>query len=186
MRDCGDLKKYSSIAAMQNDFERIDVENDEYEAWDANGVPLSLSVQQPIWLRVEPHGLSEAARTRSSNRGVCTAFRHLCRSEFLVTRQIRTSIGCNPSEAQRSAVLQKLVAPSPPSKIAGSAQPRAAVPPIPDLSQKPRAKSQPPFTLEIPRRFHYDIRLMLLTASNMAMCSQMMAMRVFTRRQTGT
>lgn len=44
-----------SIAAMQNDFERIDVENDEYEAWDGNGVPLSLSVQQPIWLRVEPH-----------------------------------------------------------------------------------------------------------------------------------
>ncbi len=39
---------------MQHDFEKIDIENDEYDAWDANGVPLSLAVQQPIWLRVAP------------------------------------------------------------------------------------------------------------------------------------
>lgn len=54
MKDCGDVKKYSSIAAMQNDVEKIDIENEEYEAWDADGVPLSLSVQQPVWLGVEP------------------------------------------------------------------------------------------------------------------------------------
>ena len=40
---------------MQNHFEQIDVENEEYEAWDATGVPLKLSVQKKKeWLRVEP------------------------------------------------------------------------------------------------------------------------------------
>jgi hypothetical protein len=54
-------------------------------------------------------------------------------------------------------------------------------------SQEPKAKSQQPsaFTLEIPHTFHYHIRLMSPTVSNMAMRPQMMAMRVFTQRQTG-
>jgi hypothetical protein len=54
-KDSGEVTQYASIAAMQYHFEKIDIENHEYEAWDANAVPLSLSVQQPIWLRVEPH-----------------------------------------------------------------------------------------------------------------------------------
>jgi hypothetical protein len=42
---------------MQYDFEEVDVENEEYEAWDAAGTPLHLSVQKgPEWLRVEPGG----------------------------------------------------------------------------------------------------------------------------------
>ncbi len=52
-KDCGDVTEFSAVADMQREFERIDVENEEYEAWDANGVPLSLSVQEPVWLRVE-------------------------------------------------------------------------------------------------------------------------------------
>ena len=48
------------------------------------------------------------------------------------------------------------------------------------------AKSQKPILLEIRYRLYYYIHLMLLTVLNMAMCKQTMAMRVFTRRQTGT
>jgi len=49
-----------------------------------------------------------------------------------------------------------------------------------------RANSQKPILLEIRYRLYYYIHFMLLTVSNMAMCKQSMAMRVFTRRQTGT
>ena len=51
--DCGDVTKYSSIHDLQCHLEQIDVENHEYEAWDANGVRLSLSIQEPLWLKVE-------------------------------------------------------------------------------------------------------------------------------------
>ena len=51
---------------------------------------------------------------------------------------------------------------------------------------EPRANSQKPILLEIRYRLYYYIHFMLLTLSNMAMCEQTMAMRVFTRRQTGT
>src|SRR6185437_16477706 len=61
--------------------------------------------------------LNEAARTRSRNRGICPAFRNLCRSELVISRRIRTSIGCNPAKADRTAALQKVVGPFPPSKI---------------------------------------------------------------------
>jgi hypothetical protein len=40
---------------MQLYMERIDVENDEYAAWDANGQPVTLSVQKPIWLKLIPN-----------------------------------------------------------------------------------------------------------------------------------
>lgn len=43
---------------MQHDMERIDVENQEYEAWDSNGVEVALSVREPAWLNltVRPDG----------------------------------------------------------------------------------------------------------------------------------
>jgi hypothetical protein len=37
---------------MQRELERIDIENAEYEAWDSNGHPVALSVEQPRWLNV--------------------------------------------------------------------------------------------------------------------------------------
>ena len=44
------MKSYGSLAEMQGDLEQIDVENGEYEAWDAGGTPLALSAQQEkIW-----------------------------------------------------------------------------------------------------------------------------------------
>jgi hypothetical protein len=62
MKDCGDVRKYSSVFEMQHDFERIDVENDEYEAWDPSGLPLKLSVQKPVWLRIESMGITAKPR----------------------------------------------------------------------------------------------------------------------------
>ncbi len=42
---------------MQYHFEQVDVEGEEYEAWDAVGTPLQLSVQKGAeWLQVEPRG----------------------------------------------------------------------------------------------------------------------------------
>ena len=55
LKDCGDVVLYDSILKMQSSFERIDVENDEYEAWDATGTRLKLSVQESDeWLRIDP------------------------------------------------------------------------------------------------------------------------------------
>jgi hypothetical protein len=69
LKDCGEVRCYNSVRDMQNYFEQIDVENEEYEAWDATGLPLKLSVQKAgEWLRVEPSGtparehLAEAIR----------------------------------------------------------------------------------------------------------------------------
>ena|ERR1700681_3052598 len=52
-KDCGDVTKYSSVQELQYDLEQIDVENDEYEAWDANGLQLSLGTQKPLWLKID-------------------------------------------------------------------------------------------------------------------------------------
>src|ERR1700676_15748 len=51
-KDSGDILKFESVAQMQRHLERIDVENDEYAAWDANGQPVSLLVREPAWLKV--------------------------------------------------------------------------------------------------------------------------------------
>jgi len=58
LKDCGDVRRYNSVADMQRDFEQIDVENEEYDAWDARATPLKLSVQKPsVWLRLESSGV---------------------------------------------------------------------------------------------------------------------------------
>jgi hypothetical protein len=55
LKDCGEMERYNFVLEMQNFFEEIDIENEEYEAWDATDLPLKLSVQKaPAWLRVEP------------------------------------------------------------------------------------------------------------------------------------
>jgi len=53
-KDSGDILQFESIAEMQGYLERMDVENDEYAAWDANGHPVTLVVQEPTWLKVIP------------------------------------------------------------------------------------------------------------------------------------
>jgi len=54
-KDSGDVRSYSSVEGMQRDFEQVDVENKEYDAWDSTGLPLILLVQKANqWLRLEP------------------------------------------------------------------------------------------------------------------------------------
>jgi hypothetical protein len=43
-KDCGDVMEFSSLSAMQGYIEAVDVENDEYAAWDTTGRLLQLSV----------------------------------------------------------------------------------------------------------------------------------------------
>ena len=52
-KDCGEVSRFNSVEEMQRQLEEIDVENDEYTAWDRTGTPLKLSVQEPVWLRIE-------------------------------------------------------------------------------------------------------------------------------------
>jgi hypothetical protein len=51
-KDSGDILKFESLDQMQRYLERIDIENDEYAAWDGTGQPVSLRVQEPAWLKV--------------------------------------------------------------------------------------------------------------------------------------
>lgn len=53
-KDSGDIERFDSLEEMQRRLERIDVENQEYEAWDRSGAPLRLAVQTPAWLAMNP------------------------------------------------------------------------------------------------------------------------------------
>lgn len=77
LKDCGDVVRYDSIAKMKNHLEQIDVENGEYEAWDALGARLNLSVQKSDdWLRIvslpkpQPEQLTNAIMEFARLRGV--------------------------------------------------------------------------------------------------------------------
>jgi hypothetical protein len=53
-RDCGEVTEYSSLTAMQGYMEALDVEGNEYNAWDGEGFVVRLTVATPksAWLRV--------------------------------------------------------------------------------------------------------------------------------------
>jgi len=53
-KDCGEVTEYASRTTMQGYMEAVDVEGDEYEAWDAGEYVVRLSVATPrsAWLRV--------------------------------------------------------------------------------------------------------------------------------------
>jgi hypothetical protein len=53
-RDSGDLMRFNSMSEMQEQLERIDVENNEYLAWESDGRPIAMVVEEPLWLRLEP------------------------------------------------------------------------------------------------------------------------------------
>ena len=53
-KDSGEVERFDSLDALQRQLERIDVENNEYLAWDVNGNAIALSVQEPAWLKIEP------------------------------------------------------------------------------------------------------------------------------------
>jgi hypothetical protein len=54
LKDCGEVITFSTQHKLQGHLEAIDVENNEYEAWDADGRVLALSVgpQKSEWLEV--------------------------------------------------------------------------------------------------------------------------------------
>jgi hypothetical protein len=52
-KDGGSVHQFDSVLQMQVKFERIDVENDEFEGWDVEGHPISFRVQEPIWINVD-------------------------------------------------------------------------------------------------------------------------------------
>lgn len=68
------MMSHRSLSEAQAGLEEVDVENAEYEAWDAAGTPLMLGVQESIWLRIQPvsapepqqlaEAISEFARAR--------------------------------------------------------------------------------------------------------------------------
>jgi hypothetical protein len=74
-RDSGEIKRFNSREAMQRQFERIDVENHEYQAWDSVGAPLELRVEEPLWLAIDRSGqadrdaLKAALLTYAKQRG---------------------------------------------------------------------------------------------------------------------
>jgi hypothetical protein len=59
-KDCGDVERYSSPEELQQQLEAIDVENDEYDAWDSTGGVVKLSVDplsRKQWLKVKNTGV---------------------------------------------------------------------------------------------------------------------------------
>ena len=54
-KDCKDIDAFASYQVMRGYLEAIDVENEEYEAFDANGFRLVLGVGKPkeTWLKIE-------------------------------------------------------------------------------------------------------------------------------------
>jgi len=99
-KDSGEVTQYASVSEMQRQFEEIDVENNEYEAWDAQGIRLVLIVQPPIWLRIEPSNtatrqneLADAIRTYAETEEVQVDFSGLNRNEFTaVLDRVRNAI----------------------------------------------------------------------------------------------
>jgi hypothetical protein len=88
--DSGEVKGYGSIAEMQSDIEKIDVENGEYDAWDVAGTPLAMRVEEPAWLRLEPSAspqppqLATAITEFAGRAGVEVDTAALSRQEFAI------------------------------------------------------------------------------------------------------
>ena len=59
-KDSGEVSVYQTFEDLERAVEKIDVENDEYKAWDTSGHAIVLGVQRPSWLRVEPSSYDES------------------------------------------------------------------------------------------------------------------------------
>lgn len=53
IRDSGEVVRFNSAREMQHHLERIDVENEEYLAWESTGRPVRMTVEEPLWLKLE-------------------------------------------------------------------------------------------------------------------------------------
>jgi len=52
-KDSGEVFHFASVYDIQYQFEKIDIENEEYEAWDSDGKLVEMRVQKPVWISVE-------------------------------------------------------------------------------------------------------------------------------------
>lgn len=67
-KDSGDLMVFESIYDLQSHVEKIDLENEEYAAWDASGRPVDLRpMQKQVWIDV---ALSSNERVPSLNEAI--------------------------------------------------------------------------------------------------------------------
>lgn len=60
-KDSGRIFRCASVEEIQYHCEKIDIENGEYEARDSEGRPVIMSVQKPVWIKleIEPSGWAE-------------------------------------------------------------------------------------------------------------------------------
>lgn len=67
---------YDSTEEIEQCLEEIDIENEEYLAWDSEGKRLSLRIEhrEHHWLRVTPTGLGDMDGLRTAIRGYAEAF----------------------------------------------------------------------------------------------------------------
>jgi len=84
-KDCDEIRRYDSIDELQRQLEEIDVENNEYLAWDRFGAPLKLGVQKPMWITVEAAAPDDGASLKD------------CLGKYA------RSLGLNPTEIGSSA-----------------------------------------------------------------------------------
>jgi hypothetical protein len=68
LKDSGEICCLNSVYELQYQFEKIDVENQEFEAWDKNGVPVRLESQQPVWIKLIPSQVADFEGLRAAIR----------------------------------------------------------------------------------------------------------------------
>ena len=64
--DCGEVTEYSSLTAMQGYMEAVDVEGNEYDAWDGEGFVVRLTVSTPSRRGCELAGRTVGCWSKSS------------------------------------------------------------------------------------------------------------------------
>jgi hypothetical protein len=102
-RDSGDVMRFESVAEMQKQLERIDVENEEYLAWESSGRPISMAVEEPLWLKLE------STTTQPDTAGLFSALKR-----FAESRGVKVDAG--DQNTSPLALYEKIIAQSPPAK----------------------------------------------------------------------
>lgn len=102
-RDSGDVMRFNSVAEMQKQLERIDVENAEYLAWESGGRPIRMAVQEPLWLKLE------CSAPEPDTTGLFSALK-----KFAESRGVKVDAG--DQNTSSLAFYEKIIAQSPPAK----------------------------------------------------------------------
>lgn len=65
-KDDGEIYRFDSIYEFQDKFEEIDIENQEFEAWDKEGIPVRFEVQRPVSVKLVVSQVPEFNRLREA------------------------------------------------------------------------------------------------------------------------